>query len=221
MTTMGKALGSIVIVVLCLGSASAQTKLEWQLKKGETFLAERVYTQKQSVTVKGKTHKTERQKTWVSSISVKDKTAAGYVLELRFDKVEFQLGDDRAAPNKEGFDQKLAAKLIGTGYTALITKQGKLVKLLGYDAFVRKLVENEAGPEKTLRTLLSEDSLRDDLEEIFPLLPEKPVRAGDHWKRETTEPLPPFGSLHTTVDYALGTDRGDEWDINLTIKVAH
>src|SRR5437660_4171353 len=120
---MGKATCSVIIATFCLGSAGAQTKLEWQLKKGETFFAERVYTQKQTVTVKDKTLKTDRQKTWISSITVKDKTPAGYLLELRFDKAEFQSADDsaKALRNRESFDTKLATKLGGSNYSALLT----------------------------------------------------------------------------------------------------
>ncbi len=220
---MHKALASLICTVVCLGPAVAQTKLEWQLKKGEALVAERVYTQKQAVIVRSKTQSSERQKTLVSTITVKDKTPTGYLLDITFDKAELRSTGENAVlgSRRDDFSQKLAEQLKGNGFSAIVTGQGRVAKILGYDAFLRKLGDGNTSTEKTLRTLLSEDALRDDLEEVFHALPEKAVRIGESWKRESLEPLPPFGFVHLTTDYSLKSDKADEVDIGLKFKVSY
>ncbi len=220
---MRKALVSLLLTLVCLGSAVAQTKLEWQLKKGETFVAERIYTQKQTVTVRGKTQSAERRKFLVSSITVKDKTASGFLLDIVFEEAELGATGEKVASGarRDDFGQKLADQLKGNGFSVVVTGQGKVAKILGYDAFLRKLGDGSVSTEKSLRTLLSEDVLRDDLEEVFHPLPEKAIRVGDSWKRETIEPLPPFGLVHTTAEYSLKSDKADEVEIGLKFKVSY
>ncbi len=59
-----------------------------------------------------------------------------------------------------------------------VTPQGKLLKLEGYEAFIAKLAGKDAGQEKALKAMLSEEAVRADMEEAFSFLPERPVEFG-------------------------------------------
>ena len=196
----------------------AQTKLEWLFKDGETVFAERIYTQKQSVEVKNKLFNQERTKTWVTAITVKEKTAAGYVLDLKVESVAFK---STGPPVPGGFDDKMAAKMKGTQFTATINPQGKVLKFEGYDAFIQKLAEKKTEVEKVLRGVLSEEGVREDVEEIFSFLPDKAVQKGDKWKREAVDPVPPFGSFRSVFDYVCEGDDEGLVTIGYSIKMTY
>src|SRR5687768_2551886 len=117
-------------------AAQAQTKLEWQFKEGETLIAKRVYTQKQSVEVKNTVLREERTKTWVTAITVKEKTAAGYVLDLKVESVHFKSSGPQVPG---GFDQQMADKIKGAQFTVTLSPQGKVAKFEGYTDFIQKL----------------------------------------------------------------------------------
>ncbi|HWY87255.1 MAG TPA: DUF6263 family protein [Gemmataceae bacterium] len=213
-----------VLVVLWASPAQGQVNLEWRLKKGETFYAERIDTQKQSVEIKSKSFMERRAKTWLNAITVKETTAAGYVLDVKVESVKFDMAGERSRlspPRPAGFEDRMAARIQGSRFTIALTRQGKLTRLQGYDALIAKLAGKDGELENALKVLLPEEALHDDIEGIFHFLPMTAVRKRDHWKRETTEPVPPFGSFQSAIEYTLEEDRGNEIPIGYTIKMAY
>jgi Family of unknown function (DUF6263) len=219
---------ALLIVLLGAHPALAQVKLEWRFKEGETFFSERIYTQKQSVEINGKAFKELRSKTWLSAIAVKEKTKAGYLLEFKVESASFQSDGERRGGSQpiSLFPSALpadhwAAKIKGCTFKITVTPQGKVSKFEGYEAFIQKLADKNTDSEKALRALITEEGVREDAEEIFSFLPEKIVRKGDKWKRETSEPMPPFGSFKSTYEYVLETDTGPEVAIGLATKTTY
>jgi hypothetical protein len=215
--------------VLALASTSqAQVKLEWRLHEGETFRVKRETTHKQSVLIKAKALKEERKKTVVMAVTVLQRTPAGYLLEIKIESVKLQ-----SAPSAEGAKSApaastplsadssgpLAAALEGSAYTATITPHGKLVKLGGHDDFIAKLAKKSGQAERVLRALIPEEALREEVEEVFDFLPQRAVRKGDKWKSESTEPVPPFGSLRSVIEYTLESE--DPLIIAYKIKMSY
>jgi hypothetical protein len=235
---------STLLVLFLVNIAQAQVKLEWQFKEGETFTVKRVFTQKQSVEIKNKVFKEERAKTWVTAITVKEKTPAGYLLEIKIVSVRFrparaQRGSPAVGSPAGGvippaaggaaganLDDKLAEKIKDSTFTAVVTSSGKVTKFEGYDGFIGKVAGKNVEAAKVLRALVPEEAVREELEDIFSFLPGKAVHKGDKWKRETTEPMPPFGSFKSVLEYVLEEDstssQGKESGralIGLTIKM--
>jgi hypothetical protein len=205
-------------LALTAAPALGQNKPQWHFKEGDTFVVERIYSQKQTAETKSKIFKDDRTKTLVTSITVKEKAAAGHVLLIKIDSVRFQSAGTAVAG---GFDDKAAARMKGCTFLVTVTAQGKLSKLEGYDAFIDKLADKDGASAKTLRALISEESLREDFEDIFNFLPDKPVHMGSKWKRETSEPVPPFGSLQSAIEYVLEEEQGDVLTIGYTIKTSY
>lgn len=199
-------------------TAAAQLTLEWKLTPGAAFQAERIYAQKQTVEVKNKVLADTRTKTFVITVTVKEKTAGGFGLDLKLDSVQFK---SAGAGLAGGLDDKLAAKMTGSTFSATMTPQGRLTKLQGYDAFMQKVADKKDELEKVLRALLPEEAVRADMEDIFHFLPDRPVRAGDSWKREAVEPVPPFGSFKSAITYVLDGDKTDAAAISYTIKMTY
>lgn len=206
------------LLLLSAAPASAQVKLEWKFEPGDTFLTERLYHQKLAVEVKGKQTRQEKSNTWLTRITVKEKTSGGYVLDCKIEAVTYKTHG--AAP-PDPFDEKLAAKMKGAGFLATITVQGKVAKFDGYDAFVQKLAEKNESVEKVLRVVVSEEALRDGLEDTFGFLPPKPVKPGDKWKRESIDPAPPFGSFKVATEYSYDGATNDQHKISFTTKMTY
>jgi hypothetical protein len=213
---------AFLVVLLGARPGLAQVKLEWRFKEGETFFAERVYTQKQSVEINGKAFKEVRSKTWLSAITVKEKTKAGALLEYKVESASFQSdGARRGVSPLIPSEDLWAAKIKGCTFKITVTPRGKVAKFEGYEAFVQKLADKNDDSEKALRALITEEGLREDAEEIFSILPEKIVRKGDKWKRESSEPMPPFGSFKSTYEYVLESETGPEVAIGLAMKMIY
>src|SRR5262249_25546512 len=120
-----------------------------------------------------------------------------------------------------GLDEKLAEKMKGQSVTVTVTPHGRVTRLDGYEAFVKKLAENKVDVEKALRALLSEESVRDGLEEIFGFLPERAVAKGDKWKRTATEAAPPFGALKSIFEYVYDGEKDDEQVVSFAVKTSY
>jgi hypothetical protein len=207
---------ALVLVLLTVRPALAQVKLEWHFKEGETFFVERSATQKQAVAIEGKTFKETRGKTWQSAITVKEKTKAGYLLDLKVEAIRFEADGRGAIP-----PEKWSERFKGSLFKITVTPQGKIARFEGYEALLQKLTDKKSEDEKALRSLVTEDGLRAEFEEIFSFLPEKAVRKGDKWKREATEPIPPFGAIKSIYEYTLEGDAGPEIAVGITIKSSY
>ncbi len=212
----------LLSVLFWPAGASAQVKLAWQFTEGETFYVERVTTQKQSAEVNNKAFKDQGTKTWVLAVTVKQKTPAGNVLDLRTESV-IVTGPGPLPMGAEvpGLDDKLTTRMKGCLFTATVTPRGKVTKFEGYAAFIRKLSEKKEEMEKVLKAIVPEEMLREDIEEVFNFLPEKAVRKGEKWKRQSSEPLAPFGSLQSAFEFMLDEDKGREGNIAYTVKMTY
>jgi hypothetical protein len=205
-------------------ATQAQTELRWHFKEGETFWVERVQTRKQTVDIKTKSFVEQHDKTWVTAVTVKEKTQAGFVLDLKIVSMQVgPTGKTHAAgmPMLGGLDASLAQKVIGCRFTATITPLGKVIKFEGYGAFLQRLAGKNEESAKTLKVLVSEETLREEVEDLFNFLPEKAVSKGDQWKREATEPMPPFGFIKAVYEYVLEENDGKEVGINFKVKMSY
>jgi Family of unknown function (DUF6263) len=209
---------AILASLLAPAFAQGQAKLEWKFAKGDCFSTERVYTQKQVIDIKGKQFKQTGSNTWVTSVSIGDRAGDGHAVKFTIESVAYKTQGPAVAG---GFDDKMAAKMKGAAFSGVITSQGRLTKLEGYEAFIGRLGEKNADVEKVLRSLLSEEGVREGFEEMFGFLPEKAVKVGDKWSRETVEPAPPFGSFKSAFEYTLRESKEAEHTIGFTIKMSY
>ena len=212
---------ALVCLALAGTSARAQVTLQWQFRAHETLLVECEATRKQTVTIKGKVRVQRHRKTSVIALDLQAKVPAGFVLDIRYRSLKFGvIPQDPDGSRKAPVARATLVDNVG-GLTATVTARGQLRKLEGYDGFITALTKKNPSQDKAFKALLSEDAVRADLEDIFGELPERPVRLGDKWKHETSEPMPPFGSLPTTADYVLAKEKGTVWTLGCVIKLAY
>lgn len=205
-----------LLMFLALSSSSqGSVKLEWKFTPGESFLTERVYDQKQEITVKGRTFSQEVAGTWRARFTVLSRYWGKWLLQVTLEEVSYKTG---GLGGPAAFDEKLAARLKGASLTLLLTGQGEVNRLRGYDDFIRQLAEGKPENEKVLKALFSEEGLEETFAEMFAFLPRKAADPGDKWERDTVEPVPPFGFFRSRFEYQYEGLKEGAHAISYTVK---
>jgi hypothetical protein len=209
------AAGAALLVLALTGSAFAEEALTWKFKEGETIYIETVNTQKQTVTTAGKKQVQDLDITSVNRFTVKKTDKDGTVLEQKIESINL-----KSNPPLPTELSKLNA-LKGSTLTVTLDPTGKVTKLEGYEQMIRSAVPSANDPVgRMIQVVMSEQSVKQALNETFNFLPAKPANKGDTWKRESTVPLGPFGTITTENNYTYqgpGKD-GDEIAVKPTVS---
>jgi hypothetical protein len=206
--------------MIVAGPLAAQETLAWKLTPGTHFFLERVYHQKQVVDVKNSNFKQESKSTWLSKLTALKAGADEVALEQTIVSVKFDRSG-KAAAVAGGLEAKFADKLKGAKFRVTLTPAGKVRKFEGYDDAVRTLADKDDAQEKALRFLVPESALREGLEEVLGFLPAGPVKVGDTWQREASEPVPPFGSFRTDFRYTYRGRQDDTATLDYTVQMSY
>jgi hypothetical protein len=203
---------TLAAVLLFTSSALGQTPLAWKFAEGQVFDVERSAMQKQTVEVKGKQFKQERKSVWHVRLEMREKKADALIILATLTKVEHQLV---VGADAERIDPKLHEKMWGSKFTLRVTPAGRIVEMQGYEHFLSKLADRDAGRLKSLQVTFPEATLKEALADLFGPLPvEKEIA----WQREYVESIPHFGLLRSTAKYEhVGTRKGREL-IDYTIQ---
>lgn len=183
--------------ILCISfadSAAAQMGLRWQFAKGQVFDVERTVTQKQAVELKGKMFTQVRSSTWHVRLEVKAQQGANFTLAATLVDVTHKIAGVTDAPM---LDPKLHEKMKGSVFTLDVTPRGQIVKLRGYDDFLKRLGGGDEARLAALRATFPEAAVHEALADLFGPLPERDLA----WQRAYVEPIPHFGSLRVTAHY--------------------
>ncbi len=183
---------AIVGLLLTHQDAAAQTVLAWKWEPGQSFRMERQVKQKQTVTLKNATLNQQRDSTWLVRFTVKDATT----LQATFEKVQHKITGE---VGKDGMDEPLANQLEGCSFKLTVVPTGEVSKVRGLDEFWDKAAGNDAVKRRALREAYSEKSFADAFTDMLGPLPAQAVSPKDTWRRETTEPIPHFGSFRNTL----------------------
>jgi serine/threonine protein kinase len=163
--------------------AQGQDPPRWAFrwKEGDRFFLESV--EELSITLKPKgqvEQKLDVKSTFVSGYTVKQIDAnKNIVLEQTVEsfKVEGKFG----AMGWNPADEKKVQPLVGAGFEVTLSPQGEVVRMGGYDKLLNRFPDKDRDMIRLF--LMSEHHLKEPLLEVFAVLPDKPVRAGDRWQR--------------------------------------
>jgi hypothetical protein len=174
------ALALVVVAGSLAVPAQGQTKIEWKFKEGDIFYVENVTGLKQTMEVLGKKVPIETVNVTVSSLKVlKTDSDGGVTLEQ---KIEASRITGKAAPPQAA----LAEQMTGVVMTVRLNPQGEVTRIEGFDNLLKKLSQGNEEAAKYLKTILTEDTMKQSIQEIFAFVPGKPVAKGDSWKRMMT-----------------------------------
>jgi hypothetical protein len=113
--------------------------------------------------------------------------------------------------------------LVGSEFTlTLNTKTMKVEKIEGRDEFLKKLVGANPQMEPLLKTILSEEALKEMAEPTFAVIADKPVSKGSKWSKTTTLKMGPIGTYENTYDYTFeGQEKNGKDRIKVETKLKY
>jgi len=109
-------------------------------------------------------------------------------------------------------------KLVGTKFTVTLDK-GKVEKVEGKEEFIKSLGAGSPQMDTLLKSILTEDALKEMCDPTFKLTPDSPKKVGESWKRESTTNLGPIGSYTVTYNFKYaGVEKDmDKIDVDTSI----
>jgi hypothetical protein len=185
-----------IVLSVCAASAPAQSALAWKFGEGDVFFLQRDMHYEQALTVKEKVLKTESQATWVFRFEVqapaKDPAKDAATVQARIHTLKFQ-----HLAGQTPIESKYLARMKGGTFTLEVTPRGKIVKLAGYDDFASQVAEKKDDIAAVVKQIWPEALIRQELEEMLTVIPDRAVVVGERWTETGTMVLPPIGSFTT------------------------
>jgi Family of unknown function (DUF6263) len=212
-----QALLGLAVMSACVATPvyGQEAKLKLKFKEGEKFWVEEVSSMKQDMTVMGQAVNMKMKTTTITSYAVKKVTPDSVVLDMKIEDVKL---DVEGAPGGAGIDQ-LATKTKGANLIITMSHDGKVKKVDGVSEFLKQMA-GEDETAKLMKEFLSEDTFTKSLENAFGFIPEKTVKVGDTWNRETKLSMGPLGGfkINNNFTYAGKKDSGDGIDGKFTME---
>jgi hypothetical protein len=189
--------GAVVLFATALPVCAQETKLQWKFKEGETFFVEDVVTTKYTVTAQGLAvnQDSEEKLTTLTSYKVQKVTGDSIVLVMTIEDVETKGGGGLTGTGK------IMEKVKGAVFTVTITPGGKVTKFEGFESLAKQLGDGDEDVAKMLKAIITEEMFRQPLENSFGFMPDKAVKKGDTWTKDSVYPLGPLGEFKTASTY--------------------
>src|SRR5260221_337299 len=193
-------------MLCCLAqSASAADAIDLRLRpvKGQVQKIQATVSQKVAQTINGTDQSLTQTIGLGYTFTTEDVAADGAAtIKVSYDAVSFkqvsQLGNveyDSANPPAQihptarGF-----AALAGQSFTMRITPTGKVIEIQGLDQMVDAILKkldipespSKAVQEKAIRHEFSEEALKENMESMLAIYPERPVAPGEQWTRKAS-----------------------------------
>ena len=186
----------------------------WKLEVGKTFYQEMTIDTTQEMTVMGQNIPQVQKVTHFLSFTPVDYDKDGnWTVKQKIDgmKMEIEIGGNKISfdsTKKQGQANPLSdvlsdfyKALVGSEFTLTIDKDMKISKIEGRDEFFKKLVKENEGMQPLLKTILSDEALKQMSEPAFIAIPNKAVKKGDTWEKNTTLDMGPIGSFDTNYKF--------------------
>ncbi len=212
---MGRLFSALICGLMVVVPASAQVKLEWKWKEGDTFYVKTTRLIKQKVTIRdpGGDPKKSRDVTLESEITtvlrykVAKKESNGVVtLSQEIESLVVRSpGGNVSRPDAVAPETKL---------TLTLAPNGEVTKVEGYRGLIQRLADKQSDRD-VIEKVLTEETLKQAANEIFAILPAQPVKQGATWPRSTAYQLGPLGKLSLKRTF---TFEGEEKSASKTVS---
>jgi hypothetical protein len=222
----------LLLAGLAMPVAAQEVKLEWKFEKGKPFFQEMTTKTDQSMKVMGMDITQTQNQTFIFGWTPKDQDKdKNWVVDQKIEavKMDIEIGGNKisydSTKDTAGTGNALAdffKALVGSTFTLTISPDMKVLKVEGRDDFVNKLVKANPQMKPLLEQILGEDALKQMSETAFGMLPNKPVKKGDTWTKESKLNMGPIGTYITNYKYTYEGKDGKldkiKVDSNLTYE---
>jgi hypothetical protein len=200
-----------VLAFLVAGArGQAPVDLKWKFEKGKPFYQELTTETKQDMQVMGqKITQFQKVTFYLSWNPVEQDKDGNWTVKQKIEglKMEIEIGGNKIPydSTKEGGPTSPLSDffkaLVGSEFTLTIDKNMKITKIDGRDEFLKKLVKENPQMEPLLKTILSDEALKQMSDPAFSVVPDKPVKKGDTWTKTAVLNMGPIGTFDTNYKY--------------------
>jgi uncharacterized protein (TIGR03067 family) len=170
-----------------------QVKLAWKLHEKDTFRVKTVTVLKSEMDIGGRKDGMDIKLARVDRYVVRKRTASVTVLLVTIEQMQGLIGDERI----EAFLKKAP----GATFVLTLDAKGQVLRVAGYEDFVKRLAGDNAKDEDWVRKKLSEGAVVASVGAPFIAFPEGPVSPGDTWTTTSATPIGRLGDLKTVSTF--------------------
>lgn len=201
-------------------AAGDSVDLKWKFEKGKSFYQELTTDTKQTMKVMGMDIKQDQKQTfyfsWTPQEEDKDKA---WTINQKIEgiKMDIDIGGNKVnfdSTKDTGVNNPLSdffKALVGSSFKLTVSPDFKVTKIEGRDEFLKKLVTANQQMEPMLKQILSDEALKQMADPAFSVVPNKAVKKGESWTKETKLNMGPIGIYDTSYKYTYeGPDEKDK-----------
>ena len=196
------AFAALLTFAACAPAAAQDGKLELRLrlKAGEVYRLKTTVEQRVNQAIGANAQPTEQTFAVGYSMAVESVDGAGNMkVATKYDTVLFrQKGpggaveyDSQNPPKQVPQAARSFAALAGLGFKSTITPTGRVTAVEGLDAMFAEMVRKlelpegpqKAAVQKVLAEQFGEETMKQNLQNVFALYPDTPVAVGESWQR--------------------------------------
>jgi hypothetical protein len=210
---------STLALLLLFAPAFAQdggTKLAWKFEKDKTFYQTMTTTTEQTMKVMGSDIKQKQEQTFYFSWTPVKQDGDNWDIDQKIEgvKMRIEIGGQpieydstKEQPTSSALSE-FFKQLVGTKFTLTVDKNFKVTAIKGRDDFLKKLTGANPSMEQLLKQILSEDALKEMADPTFAAIPNKEVKKGDTWEKNSKLDMGPIGKYENTYHYTFdGPDK--------------
>lgn len=183
------------------GARGEKVRLRLHLEKGKPYGLKMTIVQKIVQTIQGNKVDVDQTTGMEYAFDVQDVAKDGtmavkvtyHAVQMKIngptDKVDY---DSANPPDEVPAAARAMAALVGQSFTLDITPEGRVTKVQGLDAMLAHMIEKLGlpdGPTKTmmedqLKKQFGDQAMRQTMEQLMAVYPDKPVAVGDAWTKK-------------------------------------
>jgi hypothetical protein len=186
---------TLAILLLAPNLAFAQTQLAWKFREGDVFRYERIAKDAQATIIKGQPLKQDVKAMFIYRCEVTKRTPEAATIKVTIEQASVQ-----NVAGTTAVENKILEKSKGAVLTANVSSRGEVTNLAGYDALIEQMSDKREAIAKVVRQTLPEAAVRQELQQVFLLLPKDAVAAGSRWQHEGPLVTPPLGRFLATLN---------------------
>jgi hypothetical protein len=196
--------------------------LAWKLEQGKPFYQEMTTETFQRTTVLGQSFTQQQKVTFFLSWTPIGKDRNGnWKVKQKIEglRIEIEVGGNKipfdSTKNGAGVNplSDFFKALIGSEFLLTLDNNMKISKIEGRGDFLKKLTKENQGMAPLLKSILSDEALKQMSDPAFALIPNKAVKKGDSWELKNTLDMGSIGTFYTI--YRCTYEGADENDLQM------
>ncbi len=198
------------LLVPAFAQENKPANLAWKFEAGKTFYQTMTTETKQSMKVMGSdVNQNQKQTFYFSWTPVKQETDKSWTIKQKIEGVAMDIDiggnkitfDSTKDQNQSNPLSDFFKALVGSEFTLTVSADGKVTKVEGRDEFVKKLTQANTQMGPLLNQILSDEALKQMADPTFAAVPNKEVKKGDTWNKDSKLAMGPIGSYTTKYTY--------------------